>query len=85
MCDNTGCIIHYSYITTIEYSGNEKISLIYQNSVFTIKGRNLYNLREKLQDERVRYIQEAFLDTKVAADQPIIESITQTRLGEEES
>ena len=57
---------------------------IYQNSVFTFKGKNLKKLREALQDERVRYVQEAPINTKVEPDQAIIESITQNLLGAED-
>lgn len=70
--DGTGSIIYYGYIATIEYTGNENISLIYQNSVFTFTGKNLKKLREALQDERVRYVQEALINTQVEPDQPFI-------------
>lgn len=82
--DGTGSIIYYGYIATIEYTGNENISLIYQDSVFTLTGKNLKKLREALQDERVRYVQEALINTQVEPGQPIIESITQTHLRDQE-
>ncbi len=81
--DGTGTIIYYGYIATIEYSSNETISLIYQDSVFTFSGKNLKKLREALQDERVRYVQEALINIQVEPGQPIIESITQTHLRAE--
>ncbi len=80
--DGTGTIIYYGYIATIEYSGDELITIIYQNSAFIITGKNLKKLREYLQDERVRYIQEAPLNIQLESDQCVIESITQTKIGD---
>jgi len=78
--DGSGTIIYYGYIATIEYSGNELITLIYQNSVITLRGRHLQGLREALQDERVRYIQEIPNDIKLSDGQAVVESIIQLSL-----
>jgi len=73
--NNTGTIICYCYISTIEYSGNELISLIYHEAVITLTGKHLGKLRDALQDERVRYIQELPSGVQVTEHEAVIDAI----------
>ena len=80
---NTGTIIYYPYISTIEYSlskdhGLTLLTMIYHDQQIMLQGKFLDKLKEALQDERVKYIQEfnPVKHTNIAADQPIIEKIT---------
>ncbi len=56
--NNTGTLLQYTYISSIEYTGSKLLSMVYHNSLITIKGENLTPLIELLQDEKVRAIHE---------------------------
>jgi hypothetical protein len=86
--DDTGSIIYYAYLATIEYSGDNLITLLYQDSAVVIQGKNLRELRAELQNERVHYIQQIKPGTSHKDDQSVITSINwmkPTRQGEEEA
>lgn len=55
--DGNGFLISYSYLTRIQYTGNEFLSLICTDCLVTLKGANLQLLRNLLHDEKIRYVQ----------------------------
>ena len=56
--DGNGTLLYYPYISTIEYSGSQHLSIIYHGSVMNFYGKKLDELIEPLQDEKIRYLQE---------------------------
>ena len=76
--DNTGTLIYYSYISTIEYSGSNLLSIFFHDSIINLKGKKLHILIDQLQDEKLRFIQEydaVIFGNSPPIDETIIESI----------
>mgnify|MGYP005731833427 CR=1 FL=1 len=75
--DGSTHIIAYSYIMRMICTSHQFVSLVCTDCIITIEGKNLTGAHEKLQDERVRYLEEfnrARFDMP-ATGEPFIQSI----------
>ncbi len=53
-----GSVLSYAYISRIEYTGSRLLSILYHDAIIHLKGYQLDQLVEPLQDETIRYLQE---------------------------
>ena len=77
-------LMSYAYLMEAACTSHQLVSLIYTNCVITLEGRNLTELIELLQDERIDYLRCFQVDnyTKPTGDKPIIIDITRKTLDE---
>ena len=76
--DGNGSMIAYSYITRMQYTGHQFISIISTDCIVTLKGENLSEVRDMLQGQKVQYLQEfnATRFKKPLDGKPFIKKIT---------
>lgn len=79
-----GQIVNYGYVTRIIYTADQLITLGCTDCTVTIEGTGLEPLRELLQDERVRWLQEFDRERHKEPDDnaPVIRSIVIKNLFE---
>lgn len=77
-------LFSYAYLMRVLCTSHQFVSLIYSDGALTLRGRNLYSLLARLQDDRVRSLHcfIAGFHHEIAPDQPVIQAIKWESLHE---
>lgn len=80
--DGTIALMSYAYLVEVLCTSHQALSLIYTNVAITLEGRNLTQLIEPLQEEKLRALTcfNARRHNEPAADKPVITTITRQSL-----
>lgn len=80
--DGTIALMSYAYLVEVLCTSHQALSLIYTNVAITLEGRNLTQLIEPLQEEKLRALTcfNARRHDEPPADKPVITAITRQRL-----